>query len=219
MKSEKKYRSSMNLMIGLLIAMGFIFISFEWSKSEMRILFPEIDEATDFIPEEQVPVVRIKQKQISLPIPRFNPDKLVIGDNQLAELDIKPELIDAVVTSEPVDDSPEVEVGTEEILEIVSIQVKPRFPGGEDAMYEFLRNNLKYPQIAQEIGIQGIVYVQFVIEKNGSVSHIEVLRSKDRSLDEEAKRIVALMPDWLPGIQNGHKVRVRMTLPVHFKLR
>ena len=83
---------------------------------------------------------------------------------------------------------------------------------------EFIRNNVVYPKEAIEAGIEGRVFVEFYIEKDGTVSNPQVLRGIGHGCDEEALRVVGLMPKWFPGKQRGHAVRVRYTLPINFKL-
>ena len=97
-------------------------------------------------------------------------------------------------------------------------EIMPEFPGGADALDEFLKTNLKYPPAAKDKGIQGKVYVQFVVEKDGSVTNVTVRRSAHALLDAEAVRVVKLMPNWKPGTMRGKRVRVRYTLPVSFML-
>lgn len=100
----------------------------------------------------------------------------------------------------------------------VTVEQMPQFPGGETALLQYIRDNLKYPTIAQENGIQGRVIVRFVVSKDGSVKDITVLRGVDSSLDKEAVRVVNSLPKFIPGKQNGHAVNVFYTLPVSFKL-
>ena len=95
----------------------------------------------------------------------------------------------------------------------------PQFPGGEAELMKYISNNIKYPPIAAENGIEGRVVVRFVVEKNGKVSDINILRSVDPSLDKEAARVIRSMPTWIPGMQNGRNVAVYYTLPVLFKLQ
>ena len=109
------------------------------------------------------------------------------------------------------------EVASDTPFEIV--QQSPEFPGGIDGLNKWLRENLIYPVVAQENGIQGKVIMRFVIEKDGSVTNAQVLRSVDASLDKEAMRVVGLMPKWKPGIQKGKAVRVYYTMPVAFQLK
>ena len=94
----------------------------------------------------------------------------------------------------------------------------PQFPGGNHALFQFIKDNQRYPQIAKENGIQGRVILQFVVDETGKVSDPKVLRSVDPSLDAEAIRIVKAMPRWTPGMQDGKAVAVRYTLPVNFSL-
>ena len=95
----------------------------------------------------------------------------------------------------------------------------PSFPGGTAALMEFLQNNVKYPVVAQENGVQGRVVVSFVVEKDGSITDVKVVRSVDPSLDKEATRVVKSMPNWIPGKQNGAAVRVKYNVPVSFRLQ
>ncbi len=99
------------------------------------------------------------------------------------------------------------------------VEQMPSFPGGMPALMKWLSDNMKYPPIAAENGVQGRVIVQFVVEKDGSVTDVHVARSVDPSLDKEAVRVVKVMPKWIPGKQNGSAVRVKYTVPVLFKLQ
>jgi protein TonB len=94
----------------------------------------------------------------------------------------------------------------------------PQFPGGGDAMDQFVNANIKYPPVAKEKRIQGKVYVQFIVEKDGSISDVVVRRGTNELLDAEAVRVVKLMPKWKPGSMKGKPVRVRYTLPITFSL-
>jgi len=111
----------------------------------------------------------------------------------------------------------QVEEEEEEIFVVVENQ--PEFPGGQAAMMKFLSENIKYPVIAQENGIQGRVICNFVVERDGSITDVQVVRGVDPSLDKEAVRVIQSMPKWKPGMQRGKPVRVRFTLPVVFRLQ
>jgi len=99
-----------------------------------------------------------------------------------------------------------------------AVEQPPKFPGGDEELLRFLSENLRYPSVAQEMGIEGRVIVRFVVSKTGKVGSIEVIRPLDPSCDKEAVRVVKLMPDWVPGRQNGRNVPVYFTLPVWFRL-
>jgi len=100
----------------------------------------------------------------------------------------------------------------------VIVEESPEFPGGDPARLAFIEQNVRYPKQAQEEGIQGRVALQFVVEKDGSITNVEILRGVDPELDVEALRVVRAMPKWIPGKQKGQPVRVRFTLPITFRL-
>ena len=95
----------------------------------------------------------------------------------------------------------------------------PQYPGGMQALFSYLQENITYPKDAQEKKISGRVLVTFIVEKDGSISSVETVKSVFPSLDEEAVRIVKGMPNWKPGKQNGKVVRVKYTLPISFSLK
>ena len=110
----------------------------------------------------------------------------------------------------------EKEVEETEIFTVV--EENPGFPGGDEARIKFLQSNMKYPTMARESGIQGKVYVTFVVEKNGNVTDVKILRGIGGGCDEEAIRVVKSMPKWNPGKQRGKNVRVQFNLPIQFTL-
>ena len=129
-----------------------------------------------------------------------------------AEVD-QNEVIEEYVAPEVVEE----EIEEAEIFTIV--EEMPEFPGGMTKLADYLAKNIKYPQMARESGIQGRVFVNFVVEPDGSVSNVTVMRSLGGGCDEEAMRVVKSMPKWKPGKQRGKPVRVSYILPVNFKLQ
>lgn len=99
------------------------------------------------------------------------------------------------------------------------VEEMPSFPGGNGALMQWLNENVKYPVVAQENGVQGRVIVSFVVERDGSITDVQVVRSVDPALDKEATRAVKAMPKWIPGKQNGQAVRVKYNVPVLFRLQ
>lgn len=114
---------------------------------------------------------------------------------------------------------PEPPKHEEENMVFDIVEQQPMFPGGQTALMKYLSEHTKYPVVAQENGVQGRVTVQFVVEKDGSISDVHVLRGVDPSLDKEAVRVVKSMPRWTPGKQNGINVRVNYRVPVLFRLQ
>ena len=116
-----------------------------------------------------------------------------------------------------VDESAPLDANTDEVFKVV--EVDPEFPGGEEALYKYLAENIKYPEKAKNNKVEGRVYITFVIEKDGSVSDAKVLRSVNEELDAEALRVINAMPKWKPGTQRGVPVRVQYNIPIYFKLQ
>jgi protein TonB len=110
-----------------------------------------------------------------------------------------------------------VEADPDEVFTIVEQQ--PEFPGGVEAMYKWINSNIRYPTVAEEMGISGRVTLQFVVGRDGVIRDIEIIRGVDPSLDKEAIRVVSKMPKWLPGKQRGNAVSVKFTMPITFTLR
>ena len=111
----------------------------------------------------------------------------------------------------------EEEESSQQIFTVV--ETMPEFPGGQGALLQYLAKSIKYPVIAQENGIQGRVVLSFVIEKDGRLTNIQVLQTPDRSLSEEAIRVLNKSPKWSPGKQRNQVVRVKYTLPVDFRVQ
>ncbi len=184
-------------------------------------------------PKKEIPVARQTQKFTA---PVIKKDELVKEENQVKQMDqlddkvavgaedkegVKDRLVEAVrndiaVAPPPPPAEPKPEVSNK-VFDVV--EVMPSFPGGQGALMQFLNSNIKYPVVAQENGVQGRVIVGFVVEPDGSISGVNVMRSVDPSLDREATRVVKSMPKWNPGKQNGSAVRVKYTVPVVFRLQ
>lgn len=146
-------------------------------------------------------------------------DELMSTKTAIGALDVKGnddangevlKIKEAVAQPEP---KPEVE----KVFDVV--EQMPSFPGGPSALMEWLSNNVKYPVVAQENGVQGRVVVSFVVERDGSITDVKVVRGVDPSLVREASRVVRAMPRWIPGKQNGSAVRVKYNVPVAFRLQ
>ena len=112
-----------------------------------------------------------------------------------------------------------VEQKEEETKVFEVVEQMPQFPGGDGALMQYLSSHIKYPVVAEENGIQGRVVCTFVVERNGSITDVRVVKSVDPSLDKEAVRVIKGMPNWIPGKQNGSAVRVKYTVPVTFRLQ
>ncbi len=173
-------------------------------KSSIKFTAPVIKKDEDVKPEEEMKNQDDLQKTKTT-IGAFN----VVGNDDIGGEVLKAK--EEIAQPEP----PKEEES--KVFDVVEEQ--PSFPGGQGALMQWLSDNIKYPVIAAENGIQGRVIVQFVVSKTGSISNVNVVRGVDPSLDKEAVRVVKAMPNWTPGKQNGTTVNVRYTLPVTFKLQ
>ena len=182
-------------------------------------------------PKKIVEQVRETQKFTA---PEIKKDELVNEDNQVkdqADLDEKvavgtkdqegtKDRTDVAIRNDiavNTNESEEKKEVANKVFEVV--EQMPSFPGGNEALMKFLQENVKYPVVAQENGVQGRVVVSFVVERDGSITDVKVVRSVDPSLDKEAARVVKSMPRWIPGKQNGATVRVKYNVPVSFRLQ
>ena len=111
-----------------------------------------------------------------------------------------------------------VEEAPDQVFQTFDVQQAPKFPGGEDSLAQYLIRNLKYPRPAAENAIQGMTVLKFIIEKDGSINTVNIVRDIGGGCGAEAKRLVLAMPKWTPGKKNGKPVRVEYTMPVRFKL-
>ncbi len=102
---------------------------------------------------------------------------------------------------------------------LMLVEQMPEFPGGQEAMFAYIGKELKYPKEAIDRGIEGAVFIQFVVERDGSIGEVKVLRGIGGGCDEEAVRVVQGMPKWSPGKQSGKEVRTRFNLPIRYKLQ
>jgi protein TonB len=139
-------------------------------------------------------------------------DDVEVDDIEIdAETDDDEEIEEQVIQEEEQEDEKEDEI-------FVFVEDQPTFPGGDEARIKYLQDNIHYPEMAKESGIQGTVYVTFVVEKDGRISNVKILRGIGGGCDEEAVRIIKNMPKWKPGKQRGRAVRAQFNMPIRFVL-
>lgn len=208
------------VLIGLVLVLSICYVAFEWTEREVTKY--EVTD-TDFFFEEEIDIQQTTQETPPPPPPPAVQEVEVLN---VVEDDVETETIEInteddkdveVVIAPPVE-AP-VEEEEEEVIFMV-VETMPEFPGGQQALFKYLGENVKYPVIAQENGIQGRVICQFVVNKDGSIVDVVVVRSSgEPSLDKEALRVINSMPKWKPGKQRGKPVRVKYTVPVNFRLQ
>lgn len=219
-KASLEDKKLVYVLMGLVLVLSICYVAFEWTEKEVTKY--EVTEDLAFIDEE----LDIQQTTQETPPPPPPPAPQEVEVLNVVEDDVEVEEIEInteddkdveVVIAPPVE-AP-VEEEEEEVIFMV-VESMPEFPGGQQALFKYLAENVKYPVIAQENGIQGRVICQFVVNKDGSIVDVVAVRSSgEPSLDKEAIRVIKSMPKWKPGKQRGKPVRVKYTVPVNFRLQ
>jgi protein TonB len=218
-KADLEKKRGLFVQIGLIVALAAMLVAFEWRTYDARQLDLAGRQA-EAIEEE---MIEITQQNKPPPPPAPPPTTTLINivqDNVEIEddfmIDAEANQLTEIPTYVPPAVTEEEEVAEAEIFTVVEDQ--PTFPGGDEARIRFLTNNIKYPQMARESSIQGTVYVTFVVERDGSVTDVRILRGIGGGCDEEAIRVIKAMPKWIPGKQRGKPVRVQFNMPIKFTL-
>lgn len=220
-KADLENKKAVFMQIGLVVVLSLVLIAFEWTTTDVSIDMSLVDEGAA-VEEEIIPITR--QEEVKPPPPPPPPkaaDILNIVEDDV-ELDDELEIMDTEMDQDQMVDFSDIVVEEEERETgevFMIVEEMPEFPGGQAALQKYLASSVKYPVIAQENGIQGRVYVQFVISAKGEVTNATVLRGVDSSLDKEALRVVENMPKWKPGKQRNRPVRVSYTVPINFVLQ
>ncbi|MCB0380721.1 MAG: TonB family protein [Flavobacteriales bacterium] len=200
------------LLVSMIIVYSIVNMKFyDLSASELGQLVVEQVE------EEIIPITQQNTPPPPPPPPPAAPEIIQVVENEVEVAEV--EMIDTEADAKMVVEEFAIkeEVVEEEIFTIVETQAE--YPGGTAELFKYLNKEMKYPVIAKENGIQGTVYVQFVVWKDGKIKDAKVLRGVNKLLDEEALRVVKAMPNWNPGKQRGKPVPVYFNLPVKFTLR
>lgn len=208
------------ILTGLIFVLGLLLVAFNWNSSAGTMV--DLGVMMDVSMEEQM--IQTHQEDKITPPPPPKPkiiEQLTVVDNT-QKIDIE-----ATITSEATEKtmitqtSIKIDAPKEDVEPEVYIYAEemPEFPGGEAALFKYINENIKYPKIAKENGIQGIVFVQFVIGKTGEIVNVYILRGVDPSLNQEAIRVVSSMPKWSPGKQRGVPVHVSFQMPINFRLK
>ncbi|KAF0199529.1 MAG: periplasmic protein TonB [Bacteroidetes bacterium] len=218
-KADLESKRTLFVQIGLIISLTGLLFAFEYKSYDKK----QIDLGSRQVQNVEEEMVEITN-QNKPPPPAAPPPTTtlinIVTNDVVVEDDIS---IDAEATAlteipdyTPIASTEEAEVAEAEIFTVV--EESPSFQGGDEARIRFLQENIKYPQIARESSIQGTVYVTFVVERNGNVTDVRVLRGIGGGCDEEAIRVIKAMPNWSPGKQRGKPVRVQFNMPIKFTL-
>lgn len=210
------------LLMGLVVVLAFMFVTFEWTQHDINVATGSLADEPVFV-ETLLPITYPEEKLEPPPPPVIKVAELLnIVDDDDPDAD-------AVVVGSEDTDAPvvigyiplEMETENAPIEDDIFVVVEnmPEFPGGNAALFQYLNKNIKYPVVPQEQGVEGKVIIQFVVDKNGTITDPVVVRSVDPYLDKEALRVIKAMPKWKPGMQRNQAVRVKYTVPVTFRLQ
>ncbi len=232
-KASLENKKSSWLLVGYVIVLVFMFVAFEWSKRDVRIDMSGAITENVFEQEIEIPIT--EQPELVAPPPPQAPaiaevltivddndnvkETAIASSEEIGEaVIIKPISPTVAVIIKPISPTVDEEIPVEdEIFEVV--EKNPEFSYNGMSLMQYLGKSIKYPTIAQETGTQGRVIVQFVVNKDGSIVDVKVVRGVDPYLDKEAIRVISTMPKWKPGEQRGKPVRCKFTVPVMFKLQ
>ncbi len=221
-KADLENRRGLYLEIGLVVALVAALVAFNVKSYDREA--KEALEREAVLEEEEI-IIQTDIQEPPPPPPPEVPEVTTVIEVVADDKEIKNEL---VVNAEVTDDTKNIEITPVVVEEeedeaetqiFTVVENDPEFPGGMEALYKFLAQNIKYPQLARDNGITGKVYVQFVVEKDGSIANPKVLRDIGGGCGQEAIRVVKSMPKWTPGKQRGKAVRVQFNLPVNFSLK
>jgi periplasmic protein TonB len=219
-KADLESKRPLLLSIGMVLSLSLILLAFSWKTP--------VQEMDDFgqvqwdIPDDVIIPLTKPEKEVLAPPVRTVMEFILVNDETEIE-DEQLDIFDTEMTDEGIDVNALLEAHREDKFadETVYFFVDemPEFPGGMEALLRYIAKAVDYPMVAQENGIQGKVYINFVVNTNGQVSDATVVRGVDPSLDKEALRVVNSMPLWQPGRQSGKAVRVAYHVPISFVLQ
>lgn len=221
-KSEKanlEHLRSTFILIGLALTLSILWWGFEYKTYDKTDNEFANTQALDAEEDIVIQTERIETPPPPPPKQQTTVIEIVEDDVDIdVDLEIDAEMDeDADIDDAPVQQEEEEEEKEDEIF--VFVEEQASYPGGEDARRAYLRDNIKYPEMAKESGIQGTVYLKFVVEKNGKISNVKVQRGIGGGCDEEAVRVLKAMPKWQPAKQRGRAVRVWFNMPIKFTLQ
>jgi periplasmic protein TonB len=218
-KADLERKKPIYLQVGLVLALSLALLSFEY-KSYDKIQEEAASVAQAEVIEEVVMQTKQEVKPETPPPAQAQTTLLNIVDNNVkVDNDIEIDADDNGEKNQEYQEvTQEVAVEAEEAQIFSVVEESPSYPGGDEARMKYLKDNLKYPQLARESGIDGTVYIEFIVERDGSISKSVIKRDIGGGCGDEALRVVKSMPKWSPGKQRGKPVRTQFVLPIKFIL-
>lgn len=218
-KANLENKRTLFFQIGFVVSLSLVLLAFEWTTIRSNEKIVILDDGLKMESEFH----KVEWKKEKKEVPKVKVPKAIeivdntdeVGDE---DLDISSEIDENTENGDSYIPDTEEEDDSDGPMFVPIPEVMPEYPGGLAAMHKFIKENLKYPQMAKEARVEGPVYVQFVVYNDGSLKDIEVIRGIGSGCDEEAERVVKLMKNWIPGSQMMKSVNVPMVLPIIYKL-
>lgn len=206
--------------MGVVVSMSLLLVAFEWNTEMRKPIMRDYLYTTEVIELDLItrmpepPKPRVEEPQFA------SPDELIATDEEVdaVQMDTADDTPGRAVFIPTVPQPPQGNVEQPVDMPLEFAEISPMFEGGQAALLKFLGQQIRYPVVDIEQGVEGRVICTFVVEKDGSITDIQVLRGVSPSIDKEAVRVVSAMPKWKPGYQNGNPVRVKFTLPIVFRI-
>ncbi len=215
-KADLSKKTGLYMTIGLVVSLLLVITAFEWrfyddgALADLGQVTDDFEEMLDIPQTEQPPPPPPKIQQ---------PEIIEVPDEEIVEeieVDLDVEITEDKVIEEIIFEEPVEEEDADQIFIIVEKQ--PEFPGGLTAFYQFVQKKMKYPSLARRMVIEGKVYVQFIVDKKGNITDVQAIKGIGAGCNQEAVRVIRNSPKWQAGKQRGKSVKVRMILPIIFKL-
>ncbi len=216
-KADLENKKTIFFQIGLIVSLSIALFAFEWKTyDKFELTFDS--SAKNTLIDELPPITNVTKPEPKIEKISLTIIKAVSNTTEVENIDpISTEFFpDEKIDYTPIEIPKDVEVDDPNVFVLVEHQ--PEFIGGEKALFEYLGSTIKYPTPAREVGIQGVVYINFIVEKDGSVSNVTVARGIGGGCDEEAVRVIKSMPKWKAGLQRDKPVRVQFNVPIKFTL-
>lgn len=209
------------IFLGLTIALAAVLAAFEWRTAYILSADLPGEDNDENIFYEQAPIYIIEEVKEEITKAKkttpdvMNPSEEITIVDDIVKIEKELKFADPIVLPIKV---AEEKAPEEKRDPFIPVEQMPEFPGGESDLYKFLQNNINYPRFSKEAGITGVVYVEFIVDVDGSLTNIKIAKGVSSDIDQEALRIVKKMPKWIPGSQRTKVVPVGMRLPIRFRI-
>jgi len=205
--------------IGLIVSGALCLVAFEYSSANVSQKVVHVEEQEHYYSNDERLVEIIEKPVVQKPAATIL--ALPIDNATISSTILQTGTFTTSSTISVIGDSGYGDIGELAPEEMIyeGVDQEPSFPGGDKAMNAFIQLKTQYPQLPREMGIQGIVYVGFIVNKDGSISEVITKNNLHIDLEKEAKRVIGIMPNWIPGEQAGKPVRVRYVVPINFVIQ